>query len=295
MKIKEAMNDIFRGSSEIIDKKRVEELIQNYYQNATQYFVKAGFDPTAPDLHLGHTVLLNKLAMFQKHGARIQFIIGDFTATIGDPTGKNQTRKILTPQEIEQNAKTYKDQIFKILDPQKTDIVFNSHWLEKLGAKGIIELSTHLTVARMLERDDFEKRFKANTPIAISEFIYPLLQGYDSVYLKSDIELGGTDQKFNLLMGRNLQRVYNVGKEQAILMMPILEGLDGVNKMSKSLGNYIGVSEDANTMFAAIKLYQELKRRKKEVAIITGAARTGFESDEQVAEMLAEDSWKPDA
>jgi tyrosyl-tRNA synthetase len=239
-KVENALKEIKRGSSEIIGEERIKELLKNYFEKGENFTIKAGFDPTAPDLHLGHTVLLQKLKVFQKYGAIVQFLIGDFTAQIGDPSGKNKTRKMLTPKEVEENAKTYKEQVFKILDKDKTEVVFNSVWLNALGAKGIVELTTTYTVARMLERDDFEKRFKSNTPIAISEFIYPLLQGYDSVALKSDIEIGGTDQKFNLLMGRYLQRVYNVGKEQSVIMMPLLVGLDGINKMSKSLGNYIG-------------------------------------------------------
>ena len=251
-KVKEALREIKRGSSEIIGEEKIKELVKRFFETGERFTIKAGFDPTAPDLHLGHTVLLQKLKTFQKYGARVQFLIGDFTAQIGDPTGKSKTRKMLTPEEVEENAKTYKEQVFKILDPELTDVVFNSTWLNKLGATGIVELATTYTVARMLERDDFEKRFKSNTPIAISEFIYPLLQGYDSVALKSDIEIGGTDQKFNLLMGRHLQKVYNVGKEQSVMMMPLLVGLDGVNKMSKSLGNYVGITEDPNTMFAKI-------------------------------------------
>jgi len=251
-KIDNAIKEINRGSFEIIDEKRLGELIKNYYENGKNYYVKAGFDPTAPDIHLGHTVLIQKLATFQKYGAIVQFLIGDFTATIGDPTGKNQTRKILNKDDILKNAQTYKTQVFKILDEEKTDVVFNSSWLNDLGASGIMELTTHLTVARMLERDDFSKRFKSNTPISVSEFIYPLLQGYDSVHLKSDIELGGTDQKFNLLMGRQLQGVYGHKNTQVVLMMPILEGLDGINKMSKSLKNYIGVDDKPNEMFAKI-------------------------------------------
>jgi len=251
-KIKEAIEEIKRGSSEIIGLERIEELVKRFFETGERFTIKAGFDPTAPDLHLGHTVLLQKLKTFQKYGARVQFLIGDFTAQIGDPTGKSATRKMLTPEEVAKNAKTYQEQVFKILDPKLTDVVFNSKWLNDLGAAGIVELTTTYTVARMLERDDFEKRFKSNTPIAISEFIYPLLQGYDSVALKSDIEIGGTDQKFNLLMGRHLQKVYNIGKEQSIIMMPLLVGLDGVNKMSKSLGNYIGITEDANTIFAKV-------------------------------------------
>ncbi|WP_035003184.1 tyrosine--tRNA ligase [Lebetimonas sp. JH292] len=251
-KVEKALAEIQRGSDEIIGLERIKELLKNYFEKGENYTIKAGFDPTAPDLHLGHTVLLQKLRVFQNYGAIVQFLIGDFTAQIGDPSGKNKTRKMLTPEEVKKNAETYKEQVFKILDKNKTKVVFNSVWLNGLGAKGLVELTTIYTVARMLERDDFEKRFKNNTPIAISEFIYPLLQGYDSVALKSDIEIGGTDQKFNLLMGRQLQKVYNVGKEQSVIMMPLLVGLDGINKMSKSLGNYIGITEDANTIFAKV-------------------------------------------
>ena len=251
-KLDEAIAEIKRGSSEIIGLERIEELVNRFLHIGERFTIKAGFDPTAPDLHLGHTVLLQKLKTFQKYGARVQFLIGDFTAQIGDPTGKSATRKMLSAEEVAQNAQTYKEQVFKILDEELTDVVFNSKWLNALGAAGIVELTTTYTVARMLERDDFEKRYKSNTPIAISEFIYPLLQGYDSVALKSDIEIGGTDQKFNLLMGRHLQKIYNVGKEQSVIMMPLLVGLDGVNKMSKSLGNYIGITEDANTIFAKV-------------------------------------------
>ncbi len=250
--IEEALREIRRGSAEIIDEERIVNLLKAHYEEGKSYTVKAGFDPTAPDLHLGHTVLLQKLATFQKYGARIQFLIGDFTAQIGDPTGKSETRKKLLPADIARNAKTYEAQVFKILDPEKTEVVFNSEWINPLGAAGMIELTTTFNVARMLERDDFEKRYKSGTSISISEFLYPLLQGYDSVHLRSDIEIGGTDQKFNLLMGRHLQRTYQTGKEQAVLMMPILEGLDGVQKMSKSLGNYIGVTEHPNEMFAKV-------------------------------------------
>jgi tyrosyl-tRNA synthetase len=197
-------------------------------------------------------VLLQKLAVFQAHGAHIQFLIGDFTAQIGDPTGKSETRKVLSTEQILKNAQSYKDQVFKILDPQKTTVVFNSQWINALGASGMLELTTTFNVARMLERDDFDKRHKAGVSISISEFLYPLLQGYDSVHLKSDVEIGGTDQKFNLLMGRHLQRSYGIGKEQAVLMMPILEGLDGVQKMSKSLGNYIAVADTPNDMYGKI-------------------------------------------
>lgn len=250
--LEEALREISRGTAEIIDKERIEKLLIAYFKDGKTFTVKAGFDPTAPDLHLGHTVLLQKLAVFQKYGGRVQFLIGNFTATIGDPTGKSATRKVLTSKDIVKNISSYTTQAFKILDESKTDIVYNKDWLEPLGAIGMLELASNLTVARMLERDDFSKRYETQTPIAVSEFMYPLLQGYDSVYLKSDIEIGGTDQKFNLLMGRQLQKAYEVKKQQAVLMMPILEGLDGVAKMSKSLGNYIGVTDEANDMFGKI-------------------------------------------
>ena len=252
MSIKQALEEIARGTAEIIDMEAIEKLITRYYDDGTTYTVKAGFDPTAPDLHLGHTVLLQKLATFQKFGGRVQFLIGDFTAMIGDPTGKSATRKVLTKEDIVKNITSYTLQAFKILDESKTDIVYNNDWLEKLGAAGMLQLASNLTVARMLERDDFSKRYASNTPIAVSEFMYPLLQGYDSVHLKSDIEIGGTDQKFNLLMGRQLQKAYDIKKQQAVLMMPILEGLDGVNKMSKSLGNYIGVTEDPKDIYGKV-------------------------------------------
>lgn len=210
--------------------------------------VKAGFDPTAPDLHLGHTVLINKMRHFQELGHSVQFLIGDFTGMIGDPSGKNATRPPLSREQILENAKTYQEQVFKILDPEKTEICFNSEWMNELGAAGMIRLAAQQTVARMLERDDFAKRYGNNQPIAIHEFLYPLCQGYDSVAMKSDVELGGTDQRFNLLMGRELQKHF--GQEpQCVVMVPLLEGLDGVNKMSKSLGNYIGISEPAKEIF----------------------------------------------
>ena len=251
-KIQEALNEIQRGTAEIIDIEAIEKLIKRYYETGENFYVKAGFDPTAPDLHLGHTVLIQKLAAFQKFGGIVQFLIGDFTATIGDPTGKSETRKVLSEKDVLENAQSYKDQVFKILDPEKTEVMFNSKWLKELGTGGMIALASNLTVARMLERDDFAKRYASNTPIAVSEFTYPLLQGYDSVAMGTDIELGGTDQKFNLLMGRTLQKAYNCGKQQAVLMMPILEGLDGVQKMSKSLGNYIGVTDEAFDMFGKV-------------------------------------------
>lgn len=295
--INEALREIRRGSAEIIDEARIEVLLKKYYENGERYTVKAGFDPTAPDLHLGHTVLLQKLATFQKYGANIQFLIGDFTAQIGDPTGKSETRKKLLPAQIQENAVSYKEQVFKILDPEKTTVVFNSEWINPLGAAGMLELTTTYNVARMLERDDFDKRHKAGISISISEFLYPLLQGYDSVHLKSDIEIGGTDQKFNLLMGRHLQRVYEIGKEQAVLMMPILEGLDGVQKMSKSLGNYIGVADDAQEMFGKVLSisdtlmwrYYELLSTKTldEIEALKMGVDTGTHHPKKVKEALA--------
>ena len=252
MNIKEIIEDIKQGVAEIIDEERLEVLVKNFYERGENFFVKAGFDPTAPDLHLGHSVVLNKMALLQKHGGIVQFLIGDFTGQIGDPSGKSTTRKKLDKDQVLQNAKTYEEQVFRILDKDKTQLKFNSQWLNELGSVGLAELSSHFNVARMLERDDFAKRFKEQSPISVCEFLYPLLQGYDSVALKCDIEMGGTDQKFNLLMGRHLQRIYQVGKEQVVIMMPLLEGLDGVQKMSKSLGNYIGVSEDANSIYGKI-------------------------------------------
>ena len=252
LKIKEAMADIKKGVAEIIDEERLLSLIENYYKKGQNFLVKAGFDPSAPDLHLGHSVVLAKMALLQKHGAIVQFLIGDFTGQIGDPSGKNATRKKLDKESVLKNAKTYEEQVFKILDKEKTQICFNSKWLNELGAVDILELTSTFSVDRMLERDDFAKRYKEQSPISVSEFMYPLLQGYDSVAMKCDIEMGGTDQKFNLLMGRHLQRVYNVGKEQVVMMMPLLVGLDGVQKMSKSLGNYIGVDESANEMYAKV-------------------------------------------
>ena len=295
--LQEAIREINRGTAEIIDDARIEKLLKVYFDEGKTYTVKAGFDPTAPDLHLGHTVLLQKLATFQKYGARVQFLIGDFTATIGDPTGKSATRKVLTKEDIVKNIESYTTQAFKILDESKTDIVYNNDWLEPLGAIGMLELASNLTVARMLERDDFSKRYASQTPIAVSEFMYPLLQGYDSVYLKSDIEIGGTDQKFNLLMGRQLQKTYEIKKQQAVLMMPILEGLDGVQKMSKSLGNYIGVSDEANDMFGKVLSisddlmwrYFELLSTKSldEIAALQNGVEDGTLHPKKVKEELA--------
>ncbi|EEO26206.1 tyrosine--tRNA ligase [Helicobacter winghamensis] len=251
-KIKEALAEIERGVQEIIGFDYIKELVTNYFKEGKTYTIKAGFDPTAPDLHLGHTVLLQKLATFQKYGAKVFFLIGDFTGMIGDPSGKSETRKPLSKEQVLQNAKTYEEQVYKVLDASKMEIVFNSNWLDSLGTRGMIELAAKFSVARMLERDDFEKRFKAQSPISIVEFFYPLLQGYDSVALNCDIEFGGTDQKFNLLMGRHLQRAYGLEKEQSVVMVPLLEGLDGVNKMSKSLGNYVGITQEPKEMFGRI-------------------------------------------
>lgn len=245
--VQEALAEIRRGAEEIL----VESEFIEKLETGRPLRIKAGFDPTAPDLHLGHTVLLNKLKQFQDLGHEILFLIGDFTGMIGDPTGKNVTRKPLTPEQVQENAKSYQEQVFKILDPDKTTVVFNSHWMNKLSSADMIRLASNHTVARMLERDDFHKRYTGGQAIAIHEFLYPLIQGYDSVELEADVELGGTDQKFNLLMGRELQKAY--GKpQQSILTMPILEGLDGVQKMSKSLNNYIGISDSPKDIFGKI-------------------------------------------
>lgn len=243
----EALAEIKRGAQEVL----VETELLEKLRAGRPLRVKAGFDPTAPDLHLGHTVLLNKLRQFQELGHEAIFLIGDFTGMIGDPTGKNVTRKPLTRDEVIENAKTYEAQIFKILDPEKTLVMFNSSWMTGMTAADLIQLAAKHTVARMLERDDFDKRYTSGQPIAIHEFLYPLIQGYDSVALKADIELGGTDQKFNLLVGRELQKHYGQA-QQVILTMPILEGLDGVQKMSKSLGNYIGIADSPEEMFGKI-------------------------------------------
>lgn len=243
----QAFDEIKRGADEIL----IEEELLAKLKEGKPLKIKAGFDPTAPDLHLGHTVLINKLRIFQALGHEVIFLIGDFTGMIGDPTGKNITRKPLTQEEVLANAETYKEQVFKILDPAKTTIKFNSEWMDKLGSAGMIKLASSLTVARMLERDDFKKRYAGGQPIAIHEFLYPLVQGWDSVALKADVELGGTDQRFNLLMGRELQKEQGQ-RQQTVLMMPLLEGLDGVQKMSKSLNNYIGITDAPNEMFGKI-------------------------------------------
>ncbi len=242
---------IKRGIVEIIQEDELLEKLKESYLNKKPLKIKAGFDPTAPDLHLGHTVLLNKMKQFQDLGHTVIFLIGDFTGMIGDPTGKSETRKALTREDVLKNAETYKEQVFKILDPRKTIVDFNSRWLDQLSGKDMIFLSAKYTVARMLERDDFAKRYESGRPISIHEFMYPLLQGYDSVVLEADVELGGTDQKFNLLVGRDLQREYGK-RPQTVITMPLLEGLDGINKMSKSLGNYVGVTDDPFDMFGKI-------------------------------------------
>ncbi|HCF79803.1 MAG TPA: tyrosine--tRNA ligase [Glaciecola sp.] len=242
-----AFNEIKRGADEIL----IEDELIERLKEGKPLKIKAGFDPTAPDLHLGHTVLINKLRAFQQLGHEVIFLIGDFTGLIGDPTGKNVTRKPLSREDVLANAETYKEQVFKILDPAKTTVRFNSEWMDKLGAAGMIKLAASQTVARMLERDDFKKRYSNNQPIAIHEFLYPLVQGWDSVALEADVELGGTDQRFNLLMGRELQKSQGQ-RQQTVLMMPLLEGLDGVQKMSKSLNNYIGITDAPNDMFGKI-------------------------------------------
>ncbi len=245
--VDESLTLIRRGTDEIIPEEGLIELLKT----GRTLKIKAGFDPTAPDLHLGHTVLINKLHQFQELGHEILFLIGDFTGMIGDPTGKSATRPALTQTQVDENARSYQEQIFKILDPGKTKIVFNSAWMGKMSAADMIQLAGKHTVARMLERDDFHKRYTGGQPIAIHEFLYPLVQGYDSVAMQADVELGGTDQKFNLLMGREMQRHYGQDR-QAIITMPILEGLDGVQKMSKSLNNYIGISDQPGEMFGKI-------------------------------------------
>ena len=247
MSVAEALEQIKRGTEEIL----VEEELVERLREGKPLRVKAGFDPTAPDLHLGHTVLINKLRTFQDLGHEVLFLIGDFTGMIGDPTGKSATRPPLTRDEVIENARTYEQQIFKILDPEKTLVMFNSSWMNEMDSAGLIQLAAKYTVARMLERDDFAKRYQSGQPIAIHEFLYPLIQGYDSVAMKADVELGGTDQKFNLLVGRELQKHYGQ-KPQVVITVPILEGLDGVQKMSKSLGNYVGINEPPDEMFGKI-------------------------------------------
>jgi tyrosyl-tRNA synthetase len=243
----EQLAELRRGTAEIL----LEADLERKLRTGRPLRIKAGFDPTAPDLHLGHTVLINKMALFQRLGHEVTFLIGDFTGLIGDPTGRNATRPPLTPADVQANAATYQAQIFKILDPKLTRVDFNSRWMGKMDASGLIQLAARHTVARMLERDDFARRYKGGQAIAIHEFLYPLVQGYDSVALEADVELGGTDQKFNLLVGRQLQEAYGQGP-QVVMTMPLLEGLDGVNKMSKSLGNYIGIAEAPDQMFGKL-------------------------------------------
>lgn len=247
MQSSDILSELERGTEEILIKP---ELVQKL-NKGRPLRIKVGFDPTAPDLHVGHTVIINKMRQFQELGHQVIFLIGDFTGRIGDPTGKSATRPPLTEEQVNQNATTYKEQVFKILDPDKTEVAFNSTWMGKMSSAEMIQLAAKQTVARMLERDDFSKRYKSNQPIAIHEFLYPLVQGYDSVALRADVEMGGTDQKFNLLVGRELQRMYGQ-EQQVVITLPLLEGLDGINKMSKSLGNYIGITDAPNDMFGKI-------------------------------------------
>ena len=261
MNIEETMKIMLKGAENYTDVKEIKEKLEKVQKENRPLTIKLGLDPSAPDIHLGHAVVLRKMKQLQDLGHQVVLIIGDFTGMIGDPTGKSKTRNQLTKEQVEENAKTYQEQILKILDPEKTTVKFNSEWLGKLNFRDIIQLSCNTTVARMLERDDFQKRYTSNQPIALHEFFYPLMQGYDSVAIKSDLELGGTDQTFNILMGRNIQKDYGQDP-QITLFMPLLEGLDGVNKMSKSLGNYIGINEDANTMYEkAMKIPDELIMR----------------------------------
>lgn len=274
--VQTALSLIKRGADELL----VETELVDKLKSGRPLRVKAGFDPTAPDLHLGHTVLINKMRHFQELGHHVMFLIGDFTGMIGDPTGRNATRPPLSREQILENAKTYKEQVFKILDPEKTEICFNSTWFEPLGAAGMIKLAALHTVARMLERDDFAKRYATNQPIAIHEFLYPLCQGYDSVAMRADVELGGTDQKFNLLVGRELQKHYGQ-VPQCILTMPLLEGLDGVNKMSKSYGNYVGINEPPREIFGKLmSISDELMWRYYELL--------SFRSSDEIARLKKE-------
>ncbi|MCB0417335.1 MAG: tyrosine--tRNA ligase [Bdellovibrionales bacterium] len=261
MKAEAQLEELKRGTEEILIEKDLLEKLKKSEKSGKPLIIKAGFDPTAPDLHLGHTVLMQKMAQFQRLGHEVVFLIGDFTGLVGDPSGKSKTRPQLTPEQVKANAETYKEQVFKILDPKNTRIAFNSAWLEKLSSFEFVKLAAQSNVARMLERDDFSKRYKANESISIHEFLYPLLQAYDSVALKADVELGGTDQKFNLLLGRELMRQY--GQEpQVCITMPLLEGLDGVQKMSKSLGNYVGVYESPNEIFGKLMSLPDASLRR---------------------------------
>ncbi len=299
---------ISRGAVEIIDLEELKKKLKRAIETDTPLRIKTGFDPTAPDLHLGHTVLIQKMKHFQDLGHRVIFLIGDFTGLIGDPTGKSETRPPLTPEQVQENAATYKEQIFKILDPEKTEVAFNSTWMNKVSSMDMIRLCAKYTVARMLERDDFKKRFQQQRPIAIHEFIYPLIQGYDSVALKADVELGGTDQKFNLLVGRHIQKEY--GQEpQIVLTMPLLEGLDGINKMSKSLGNYVGITEPPDSMYGKLmsisdelmfRYYELLSARSlSEIEAMKDAVASGKlhpkEAKSRLAMELVERYHGPDA
>ncbi len=294
MHLEEQLAILRRGADEIL----LEDELRERLQQGRPLRIKAGFDPTAPDLHLGHTVLLNKMRQFQDLGHHVIFIIGDFTGRIGDPTGKTVTRPPLTEDDIQANAATYREQVFRILDPRATEVVFNSSWTDELGASGMVQLAARHTVARMLEREDFSKRYGNRQPIAIHEFLYPLIQGHDSVVLKSDVELGGTDQKFNLLVGRELQKQYGQ-PPQVILTMPILEGLDGVQKMSKSLGNYIGVQDAPDDMFGKVmsisdalmwRYYELLSWRPLvEVETLRAAAESGERNPRDIKFELAEE------
>ena len=274
--VEDSLALIKRGADELL----IESELVERLKSGRPLRIKAGFDPTAPDLHLGHTVLINKLKHFQDLGHHVMFLIGDFTGMIGDPSGKNSARPPLSREQVLQNAETYQQQVFKILDPDKTEICFNSSWIEALGAAGMIKLAALHTVARMLERDDFAKRYRGNQPIAIHEFLYPLCQGYDSVAMKADVELGGTDQKFNLLVGRELQKHYGQAP-QCVLMMPLLEGLDGVNKMSKSLGNYVGINEPPREIFGKLmSVSDELMWRYYDLLSFRSTAEVaGFKQD----------------
>jgi tyrosyl-tRNA synthetase len=249
--VEEQLALLRRGAVDLVEEEQLRAKLARAAETATPLVVKVGFDPTAPDLHLGHTVVINKMRQFQEFGHKVVFLIGDFTGMIGDPSGRNATRPALTSEDIEENAITYKEQVFKILDPERTIVDFNSRWLTELGSPGLIRLAANYTVARMLERDDFSKRFAAQQPISIHELLYPLAQAYDSVALETDVEMGGTDQKFNLLVGRHIQQQFGLAP-QLVLTMPLLEGLDGVQKMSKSLGNYIGITEAAGAMFGKV-------------------------------------------
>ncbi|WP_121021222.1 tyrosine--tRNA ligase [Helicobacter vulpis] len=292
-----AMIQITKGMGECIGLDTLQHLVERFYHTQERFIIKAGFDPTAPDLHLGHAVLLEKLATLQKHGGFVKFLIGDFTARIGDPSGKSETRKPLSEEEVQENAKTYAKQVFKVLDPTLTEVCFNSTWLNALGSAGMLTLASKFSVARMLERDDFEKRYQNNQSISLVEFLYPLLQGYDSVALACDLELGGNDQKFNLMVGRFLQRAYGLDKEQSVLTMPLLEGLDGVQKMSKSLGNYIAITEEPASMYAKLLSisdtlmwrYYELLSTKTpdQIAQLQEAVRTSKAHPKAVKEELA--------